>query len=106
MTTHFDFSEQALRELAHADVVRAVAEDVGTGDLTAALIDPARQAQAPFGDHGTQHFAGPAIDRRRGGVAIAHFDNAEPFLATAKGRSASSSAAAPLAFASSTMPFQ
>ena len=43
---HFDFSEASLRELAHADAARALAEDVGTGDLTAALIDPARQASA------------------------------------------------------------
>jgi len=31
---------------AQADVARALAEDVGTGDLTAALVDPARRARA------------------------------------------------------------
>ncbi len=46
MTQHFDFSPAALAELARADVARALAEDVGTGDLTAALIDPARRARA------------------------------------------------------------
>jgi nicotinate-nucleotide pyrophosphorylase (carboxylating) len=46
MTPVFDFSESALRELAQGDVVRALAEDVGSGDLTAGLIDPARQAHA------------------------------------------------------------
>ena len=33
-------------ELAAADVARALAEDVGDGDLTAALVDPARRARA------------------------------------------------------------
>jgi nicotinate-nucleotide pyrophosphorylase (carboxylating) len=42
----FDFSENALRELARIDVARALFEDVGSGDLTAGLIDPARQARA------------------------------------------------------------
>jgi nicotinate-nucleotide pyrophosphorylase (carboxylating) len=46
MNPVFDFSENALRELARADVARALGEDVGTGDLTAGLIDPARQAHA------------------------------------------------------------
>ncbi len=32
--------------LARADVARALAEDVGSGDLTAGLIDPARRARA------------------------------------------------------------
>lgn len=32
--------------LAQADVARALAEDVGSGDLTAGLIDPARRARA------------------------------------------------------------
>jgi nicotinate-nucleotide pyrophosphorylase (carboxylating) len=32
--------------LAHADVARALKEDVGSGDLTAALIDPKRRARA------------------------------------------------------------
>jgi nicotinate-nucleotide pyrophosphorylase (carboxylating) len=44
--THFDFSPSAIQALAHADVARALAEDVGTGDLTAGLIDPQRRARA------------------------------------------------------------
>lgn len=44
--THFDFSPQAVAALAHADVARALAEDVGSGDLTAGLIDPKRRARA------------------------------------------------------------
>lgn len=32
--------------MARADVARALAEDVGSGDLTAGLIDPARRARA------------------------------------------------------------
>ncbi len=32
-----------------ADVARALEEDVGAGDLTAALIDPARRARARAG---------------------------------------------------------
>lgn len=35
-----------LAELVRADVARALAEDLGAGDLTAALIDPARRARA------------------------------------------------------------
>lgn len=46
MTAVFDFSEPVLRRLAQDDVTRALAEDVGDGDLTAGLIDPARQAHA------------------------------------------------------------
>lgn len=46
MTQHFDFSPAALAELAQADVARALAEDVGPGDLTATLVDPALSAQA------------------------------------------------------------
>jgi nicotinate-nucleotide pyrophosphorylase (carboxylating) len=42
----FDFSTAAVAELARADAVRALAEDVGEGDLTAALVDPARRAKA------------------------------------------------------------
>jgi nicotinate-nucleotide pyrophosphorylase (carboxylating) len=42
----FEFSDPVLRELAQADVARALREDVGGGDLTAGLIDPARQARA------------------------------------------------------------
>jgi nicotinate-nucleotide pyrophosphorylase (carboxylating) len=41
-----DFSDSALRELARADVARALQEDVGPGDLTAGLIDPTRQVRA------------------------------------------------------------
>src|SRR6476661_7659828 len=46
MSQTFDFSPAALAELAAADVARALAEDVGAGDLTAGLVDPARRAQA------------------------------------------------------------
>jgi nicotinate-nucleotide pyrophosphorylase (carboxylating) len=42
----FDFAPAAITELARADAARALAEDVGAGDLTAALVDPARRAQA------------------------------------------------------------
>jgi nicotinate-nucleotide pyrophosphorylase (carboxylating) len=42
----FDYSDAALRSLAQTDVARALAEDVGAGDLTAGLIAPARQAHA------------------------------------------------------------
>lgn len=40
------FSPQAVATLAHDDVVRALHEDIGTGDLTASLIDPACHAHA------------------------------------------------------------
>jgi nicotinate-nucleotide pyrophosphorylase (carboxylating) len=46
MQAVFDFSEGVLRQLAQADVQRALAEDVGSGDLTASLIDPAAQTHA------------------------------------------------------------
>ncbi|MGZ5181643.1 MAG: carboxylating nicotinate-nucleotide diphosphorylase [Ramlibacter sp.] len=46
MPDGFDFSPAAIAELARADVARALAEDVGAGDLTAGLVDPARRAQA------------------------------------------------------------
>lgn len=46
MTRVFDFSPVAIAELARADAARALAEDVGDGDLTAGLVDPARRAQA------------------------------------------------------------
>lgn len=46
MKKSFVFSAEALAALARADVARALAEDIGAGDLTAALIDPARQARA------------------------------------------------------------
>jgi nicotinate-nucleotide pyrophosphorylase (carboxylating) len=41
-----DFTAADLAELARADVARALAEDVGTGDLTAALVDGTRAALA------------------------------------------------------------
>jgi nicotinate-nucleotide pyrophosphorylase (carboxylating) len=46
MHSVFDFSPAAIAQLAQADAARALAEDVGEGDLTAALVDPARRAQA------------------------------------------------------------
>lgn len=46
MNNTFDFSETAVASLAAADVRRALAEDVGTGDLTAGLVDPQRYACA------------------------------------------------------------
>ena len=44
--THSNPSTTDIAGLAQADVARALAEDVGTGDLTAALIDPHRRARA------------------------------------------------------------
>jgi nicotinate-nucleotide pyrophosphorylase (carboxylating) len=46
MATTFDFSTAALAELARADAARALAEDVGAGDLTAALVPGERRARA------------------------------------------------------------
>jgi nicotinate-nucleotide pyrophosphorylase (carboxylating) len=46
MNKSFDFSPASLEKLAQTDVARALAEDVGDGDLTAGLIDPTRQASA------------------------------------------------------------
>lgn len=46
MTKTFDFSPQSLAQLARQDVARALAEDVGARDLTAALIPAGRQAHA------------------------------------------------------------
>lgn len=46
MKKSFDFSSESINALARADVVRALAEDVGDGDLTAGLIDAARSATA------------------------------------------------------------
>ena len=40
------FTPSALADLAQADVRRALAEDLGDGDLTAGLIDPIRRARA------------------------------------------------------------
>ena len=45
-TRFFDFSPASIATLAEADVARALAEDVGSGDLTAALIDPSRHTRA------------------------------------------------------------
>ena len=44
--TQFDFSKDAIARLAQLDAARALAEDVGSGDLTAALVDPQRRARA------------------------------------------------------------
>ncbi|MES2360613.1 MAG: carboxylating nicotinate-nucleotide diphosphorylase [Pseudomonadota bacterium] len=46
MKKSFDFSAEAVTGLAGADAARALAEDVGAGDLTAGLIDPQRSARA------------------------------------------------------------
>ena len=46
MKKSFSFSAEALARLAQDDVARALAEDVGAGDLTAALIAPAAPARA------------------------------------------------------------
>ena len=46
MKMTFDFSAEALGRLAQADAARALSEDMGAGDLTAALIDPGAQARA------------------------------------------------------------
>ncbi|APW43831.1 carboxylating nicotinate-nucleotide diphosphorylase [Rhodoferax saidenbachensis] len=43
---NFDFSPSAIATLAQTDVARALTEDVGAGDLTAALVDPTRRARA------------------------------------------------------------
>ena len=42
----FDFSPAAVADLARQDAARALAEDVGSGDLTAALVPAQRMAQA------------------------------------------------------------
>jgi nicotinate-nucleotide pyrophosphorylase (carboxylating) len=46
MSDIFDFSPAAVAALAHADAQRALTEDIGAGDLTAGLVDPAREAHA------------------------------------------------------------
>ena len=46
MKKSFDFSKNDVFALAKADVARALAEDVGGGDLTAGLIDRDRNATA------------------------------------------------------------
>jgi nicotinate-nucleotide pyrophosphorylase (carboxylating) len=45
MGSTFDFSVTAVAELARSDAARALAEDVGSGDLTAALIASERRAR-------------------------------------------------------------
>lgn len=46
MTAAFDFSPASLAGLARDDAARALAEDVGAGDLTAGLVPEDRRAQA------------------------------------------------------------
>ena len=46
MASSFDFSPHGVSELAGADAKRALAEDVGAGDLTAGLVDAGRRARA------------------------------------------------------------
>lgn len=46
MTAAFDFSSPALAGVARADASRALAEDVGAGDLTAALVPAGARAHA------------------------------------------------------------
>jgi nicotinate-nucleotide pyrophosphorylase (carboxylating) len=46
MSFAFDFSPSAIAEVARADAARALAEDVGAGDLTAALVPEGRRARA------------------------------------------------------------
>lgn len=46
MKNSIDFSGDSVAAWAQADVLRALAEDVGGGDLTAALVDPGRRALA------------------------------------------------------------
>ena len=46
MAAAFDFSPASVAELARADAARALAEDVGAGDLTAALVPAERRVRA------------------------------------------------------------
>ncbi|MBI2772032.1 MAG: carboxylating nicotinate-nucleotide diphosphorylase [Burkholderiales bacterium] len=46
MSATFDFSPAAVAQLARGDAARALAEDVGAGDLTAALVPAGRRARA------------------------------------------------------------
>ena len=46
MAGTFDFSAAAVAELANSDAQRALAEDVGAGDLTAGLVPEGRRARA------------------------------------------------------------
>ena len=44
--TNFELTPEAVAQLARADVARALQEDVGAGDLTAALVNPTQRARA------------------------------------------------------------
>jgi nicotinate-nucleotide pyrophosphorylase (carboxylating) len=44
--TDTELARDTVAQIAAQDAARALAEDVGAGDLTAALVDPARRAQA------------------------------------------------------------
>lgn len=46
MSVQSDFSPEFVAEVARADVTRALQEDVGSGDLTAGLVDPDLRATA------------------------------------------------------------
>jgi nicotinate-nucleotide pyrophosphorylase (carboxylating) len=46
MSKIFDFSTEAVAQLGRSDAARALQEDVGPGDLTAALMEPAQRARA------------------------------------------------------------
>ncbi|MBP6008490.1 MAG: carboxylating nicotinate-nucleotide diphosphorylase [Rhodoferax sp.] len=46
MTGRTEFSPEWVAELAHTDVLRALQEDVGSGDLTAGLVDPQTRSHA------------------------------------------------------------
>lgn len=46
MTGFADFSPERVAELAHADVLRALQEDLGEGDLTANLVEPQARTRA------------------------------------------------------------
>lgn len=46
MKNSIEFPSASVAGWAHADAVRALAEDVGSGDLTAALVDPQLRARA------------------------------------------------------------
>ncbi len=46
MKAVFDFSADSVSALALADVVRALDEDIGAGDLTAGLVDPGQRSHA------------------------------------------------------------
>jgi len=46
MSLPIDLSPAGVAGIAAADAARALAEDVGDGDLTAALVDPGRRARA------------------------------------------------------------